>query len=178
MNKIEKIPEINARIMQVIDYYSNKNVTKFANSIEITQQTLNRLFIIDKRTGKYPLATTEIIKKISEMYDIDANWILTGKGDMLKSSSKISPSGAQVPAPEQSDQSPEAGCPLCKDKDERIKDLKETIDILKENIKSLGNSFKISIETQQSVIHQLQDQIDDLQQQHFDDEEDITSQAG
>lgn len=137
MNKIEKIPEINARIMQVIDYYSNKNVTKFANSIEITQQTLNRLFIIDKRTGKYPLATTEIIKKISEMYDIDANWILTGKGDMLKSSSKISPSGAPVPAPEQSDQSPGTECQLCKEKDERIKDLQKMVKFQSDTISSI-----------------------------------------
>jgi hypothetical protein len=171
MNKIEKIPEINERIMQVIDYYSNKNVTKFANSIEITQQTLNRLFIIDKRTGKYPLATTEIIKKISEMYDINANWILTGDGEMLKKSSNIStfqpPNKFQNTTQTSPDQVPVIKCLLCKEKDERIADLKE-----------MNASYKVIIDTQQSMIQSLQDHIDDLQQPHFDADESTPSRTG
>ncbi len=88
MKNNEKIPDINLRIRQVIDIYANKSVTKFAKSVNISQQTLNRLFVIDKRTGKYPLATTDIIKKISELYDINATWILTGNGEMLEKSSQ------------------------------------------------------------------------------------------
>jgi len=79
-----EIPKINKRIRQIIDYYTNGVVKKFAENIDIQQQTLNRLFVIDKRIGKYPIATTEILQKISEMYDINPEWLLTGKGNMFK----------------------------------------------------------------------------------------------
>lgn len=79
-----EIPKINERILQLIDYYTNRSVKKFAESIKIPQQTLNRLFNIDTRTKKYPVATTEILVAITEMYvDVDANWLLTGRGAML-----------------------------------------------------------------------------------------------
>ena len=79
-----EIPKINERILQLIDYYTNRSVKKFAESINIPQQTVNRLFNIDTRTKKYPLATTEILVAITEMYvDINANWLLTGRGAML-----------------------------------------------------------------------------------------------
>ena len=88
-NNLINIPEINRRVGQVIGYYANGVVTKFAESIEIQQQTLNRLFVIDKRTGKYPLATTEILQKISEKYDcVDVNWLLRGQGKMLLNNEK------------------------------------------------------------------------------------------
>ena len=79
------MPGINARIRQVIDYHSNRNVRKFAETINIPQQKLNRLFNIDTRTGKYPVATTDIIQSMTEMYvDIDPDWLLTGKGKMFR----------------------------------------------------------------------------------------------
>ena len=79
-----ELPEINKRIRQLIDYYANGIVKKFAENINLPQQTVNRLFVVDNRTSKYPIATTEILQKISEMYDIDDKWLLTGKGEMLK----------------------------------------------------------------------------------------------
>jgi len=79
-----KIPELNKRIKQLIDYSTNNVVKKFAESIDLPQQTLNRLFVIDHRTGKYPLATTEILHKITEKYDINACWLLNGEGEMLR----------------------------------------------------------------------------------------------
>ena len=82
------IPEINKRINQIIEYYANGVVTKFAEQINISQQTLNRLFVVDKRTGKYPVATTEILQRISEMYDVNTQWLLTGKGRMFLNDTK------------------------------------------------------------------------------------------
>jgi len=79
-----KIPELNKRIKQLIDYSTNGVVKKFAESVGLPQQTLNRLFVIDHRTGKYPLATTEILLKITEKYDINACWLLNGEGEMLR----------------------------------------------------------------------------------------------
>ncbi|MEA5128511.1 MAG: hypothetical protein VB074_10020 [Proteiniphilum sp.] len=80
-----EIPKINARIMQIINYKSNGNRKKFSETIGISQQSINRLFNIDSRTGKYPVATTEIIMAISEMFvDINTRWLLTGVGTMLQ----------------------------------------------------------------------------------------------
>ena len=86
-----EIPEINDRILQLVEKKANKSRNEFAKKIGVAQQSINRLFNIDKRTGKYPLATTEIIASITEMFvDIDANWLLTGKGSMLKEDPKAS----------------------------------------------------------------------------------------
>ena len=69
-----EIPEINKRVLQLIEIYTNRSVKKFAETIGIPQQTLNRLFNKDTRTGKYPVVTTEILVSISKMYvDINAN---------------------------------------------------------------------------------------------------------
>lgn len=72
-------------------------------------------------------------------------------------------------------------CLLCKEKDERIADLKETIKDLKENmntIKEINKNFKGIIDSQQSVIQSLQIHIDDLQQHQLDTGKDVKSQAG
>lgn len=79
-------PKINLRIKQIIDFKANGSVNKFAKTINIPQQTINRLFNLDTRTNKYPLATTEIIVSITELYvDINAEWLLTGRGKMVNS---------------------------------------------------------------------------------------------
>ena len=36
------------------------------------------------RWYKYPLATTEVLHKITEKYDINACWLLNGEGEMLR----------------------------------------------------------------------------------------------
>ncbi|MCL2435929.1 MAG: hypothetical protein FWD09_07325 [Lentimicrobiaceae bacterium] len=79
-----KLPELNKRIKQLIDFSTNGVVKKFAESVGLPQQTLNRLFVVDHRTGKYPLATTEILLKITEKYDINACWLLNDEGEMLR----------------------------------------------------------------------------------------------
>ncbi|WP_294083631.1 hypothetical protein [Proteiniphilum sp. UBA5384] len=71
--------------MQIIDYKSNGNRKKFAETIGIAQQSINRLFNIDNRTKKYPVATTDMLIAITEMFvDINARWLLTGDGKMLQ----------------------------------------------------------------------------------------------
>lgn len=83
-----EMPEINSRILQIIDYKSNGNRRKFAEVIGIAQQSVNRLFNTDTRTKKYPVATTEILVAITEMFvDINTRWLLTGEGEMLKAAS-------------------------------------------------------------------------------------------
>lgn len=122
-----EISQINKRILQLIDYYTNRSVKKFAESIHIPQQTLNRLFNIDTRTGKYPLATTEILVAITTIYkDVDANWLLTGKGKMFRSPDSLS----QVDSFPVEDKL----LALIKEKDRKIEDLAKQIGHLEERI--------------------------------------------
>lgn len=73
--------------MQLVECKSNNSVNGFAKSITIAQQTVNRLFNIDSRTKKYPTATTEmLVAIISNYHDVNAGWLLTGEGKMLKKS--------------------------------------------------------------------------------------------
>lgn len=79
------IPEINNRIRQLVDFYAKGKVLKFSEMIGVKQQTVNRLFNIDTRTGKYPVVTTDVLIAITEMLvDVNATWILTGRGSMLR----------------------------------------------------------------------------------------------
>lgn len=79
-------PDINMRIKLLIDFYCNGNVNQFVKNLSgISQQKLNRLFNIDIRTKKYPLATTDVIVAIVEMYvEINPEWLLLGKGSMFR----------------------------------------------------------------------------------------------
>lgn len=97
---------------------------------------------------------------------------------MLKSSSNISPSGAPVPSPAQADQPPGSECMLCKEKDLRIVDLQKSVEFWQDNFKSMGKVLEVVLKSNKAEIDTLKAQVDDLQQQHFDDEQDATSQAG
>ncbi len=75
------LPELNARILQVIDFKTNGNINAFAKMISVSQQKLDRLFRKDKRTEKIPSVPTEILVNITKYcVDIDSNWLLTGEG--------------------------------------------------------------------------------------------------
>lgn len=77
----QTLPEINGRIKQIIELYTDGNVSKFADIIGFSQQKVNRLFTIDTRTEKFPVATLDIVMKISEMFvNIDPDWLLHGRG--------------------------------------------------------------------------------------------------
>ena len=114
--------------------------------------------------------------------DLSSDWLITGRGDMLKGSPNISPSGSPVtqpvPPPVQTDQSPGTGCKLCIEKDQRIADLQKSIEMWETHFKTLSTNFQSVVQSYMSDKQYLQDQIEILQQQHFDDEEDVTSQAG
>lgn len=79
------IPIENQRVKRVIDFTTNGNVLQFSKEIGISQPRINRLFTIDSRSGKYPLVSFEIVQAIiNKFVNIDAEWLILGKGDMLK----------------------------------------------------------------------------------------------
>lgn len=87
---MENLPEINQRIKDVVYIKAGGKVKAFAEMINVTQQSLNRLFNIDKRTGKHPNPlNTTIIESIQKTFnDIDSDWIRTGQGEMIKMEGK------------------------------------------------------------------------------------------
>lgn len=86
-----KIPELNKRILELIDIYSNGNVTNFARSLEgISRQRIDRLFKIDNRSNKYPSVHPDITQAILKSYpEISSSWLMTGEGKMLLDESNI-----------------------------------------------------------------------------------------
>ena len=80
-----ELPEINKRVKILIEDYANGNVTRFVKQIDFKQsQKVNRLFLIDKRSQKFPLVSTEIIMAICNRYPVNLNWLFTGESAKLK----------------------------------------------------------------------------------------------
>ena len=84
-NVSKNIPDINKRILSIIEKYYEGNVSKFSEKIEKSQQQVNRFFNIDNRNNKYPdPLKTAIIDVIDKKFpEINKDWLLTGNGSML-----------------------------------------------------------------------------------------------
>lgn len=81
MSNIE-LPAINQRVKEIIEDKTKGNVTAFSLALGYTSaQKVNRLFKIDSRTGKYPVPSSTIISDISNMFDVNTNWLVSGTGN-------------------------------------------------------------------------------------------------
>lgn len=79
------LPIENQRVKEVIIFTTKGNELQFSKEIGVSQPRINRLFTIDKRSGKYPLVSFEITQAIiNKFVNINSEWLLTGKGSMLK----------------------------------------------------------------------------------------------
>lgn len=86
------LPPLNARLKEQIALLSDNSVSKMAVRLNTTQQRLNRLFLVDERTNKYPIVPTDIIVAFLEAYpQIDARLFLLGQ-----SQEQVQPDGAKV----------------------------------------------------------------------------------
>lgn len=170
--KMRDFSILKKRILQFIDY---KGISKY----EFYQLSGISNGILSQKNG---FSEENILKILSAFGEISPFWLLTGEGDMLKSSPNVSPLGSPVtqpvPPPVQTDQSPGSGCKLCIEKDQRIADLQKSIEMWETHFKTLSTNFQSVVQSYMSDKQYLQDQIEILQQQHFDDEQDVTSQAG
>lgn len=80
-----ELPIENQRVKKVIEYSCNGNELQFSKEIKISQPRINRLFSKDSRSDKFPLVSFEIIQAIINKYvNINSEWLITGRGDMLK----------------------------------------------------------------------------------------------
>lgn len=80
------LPAINERVKKLIDFYAKGSVKRFSEIIKLSSsQKLNRIFNPDKRNGEYPEVSGNIIISIANMFsEMNPEWLLTGKGEMLK----------------------------------------------------------------------------------------------
>lgn len=78
---------INDRIKKIVDELFNGNVSAFARKINIPQPTLK-----DIVGGKLSTPRADILEKIfgDESLNVSAEWLLSGKGEMLKNISENS----------------------------------------------------------------------------------------
>lgn len=85
---------INERFDQIIGTLFKGNKSAFANAIGVTPSVVDN--IVGKRQGK---PSFDVVEKVSALAEINIGWLITGKGDMLKSSKGIKPTkdGTGIP---------------------------------------------------------------------------------
>lgn len=72
-----EMPYANKKVYELIQSETGGNVRAFAKSINVSQQSLNRIFCIDKRNGKYPSVSNDIKQGIIDVYGKDEIWFIT-----------------------------------------------------------------------------------------------------
>lgn len=76
---IEELPDINRRIQDIINDRFNGNVRKFSMCMGLPDSSkVNRLFNKDKRSGEYPMPSSEIVLLISNTFGYTTDYILKG----------------------------------------------------------------------------------------------------
>lgn len=112
---------INVRILQIIDYYK---ITRY----KLAQETgVSEAVLLNLSKGNNK-PSVDIINKILNKYKaIDANWLLTGEGEMLRAPDRGAAAPAQIAQP------PPA-CPLCAEKEKVIAAQQRSIDILEREL--------------------------------------------
>jgi len=109
------------RLLQVIDYYGIKNINSFAKDYlnYSSSEKINRL----KKPNNSP--SMEIIIDISNKFDlINIEWLLTGKGEMLKNEVNSIDKSTDI-------------CPMCKSKDQIIELQNKLIHNLEYNLENI-----------------------------------------
>lgn len=88
---------INDRIKKIVDELFNGNVSAFARKINIPQPTLK-----DIVGGKLSTPRADILEKIfgDKSLNVSAEWLLSGKGEMLKNISENSEATNNIKLPD------------------------------------------------------------------------------
>lgn len=74
---INDMPYANKKVYELIQSETDGNVRAFAKSINVSQQSMNRIFCVDKRNGKYPSISNEIKQGIIDTYGKDEIWFIS-----------------------------------------------------------------------------------------------------
>lgn len=141
--KERKISPIKLRILQFIDY---KGISKyeFYKNTSISRGTL------DNSSG---LTEENIAKFLAYYKEINANWLLTGEGPMLRETTEYNNGPpAQIPVKPKQEYNT---CPLCKEKDKVIAAQEKTIALLEEQLRECKSKVKEGEPAQSIHSHEL-----------------------
>lgn len=72
--KEDDLPNDNLAVYQLVNKESGGIIKDFALKLNVPPQTIQRLFKIDKRTGRYPNITSEMKNKIAKAYNLQSDW--------------------------------------------------------------------------------------------------------
>lgn len=79
----ENLPVATKKLLQLIDNEFNGNVSDFSRSIGKSQQVVNRLFNIDKRSGKYPTLSASIIQAVCDSLGVQRKYFYEEENDSI-----------------------------------------------------------------------------------------------
>lgn len=130
---------INNRIDLIIKHFGlNKN--SFSNKIGVNPTVIHN--IIKGRNAP----SFDILNKIVLSFDnIDAGWLLTGEGSMLREGAPVAeaePAKPQAAETQSPTAPPPSGCPQCALKDKVVESQQATIDAQKKTIKLLEQELE------------------------------------
>ena len=121
-----KMDDFKKRLLEFIEYQYGFSVRKFEEMCGVTNGTVGSIKI------KGP--STEVLYKISDKCpDLNLNWLITGKGNMLLSPSGQTNNGNNCHNFQNNNGDAELWRKLCEEKDKRIAELERTIQILLKN---------------------------------------------
>lgn len=72
----EEWPYKTKKLFELIETQTDGNATEFAKLISVDQQRINRLFIINKKTGDFPRMSPEIETAIREVFDLPQDYFV------------------------------------------------------------------------------------------------------
>ena len=72
----EKWPYKTKKLFELIENQTDGNASEFAKSISVDQQRINRLFIINKKSGDFPRMSKELETAIMEAFDLPDNYFI------------------------------------------------------------------------------------------------------
>lgn len=73
----EAMPIENRKVFQLVQLKANGNVASFARMIDERQQSINRLFNPDPRSGNYPIVKRDLQNKLVEMFNLDRAYFVS-----------------------------------------------------------------------------------------------------
>lgn len=126
--------EINKRFVEAVNYLLSNNIVVgkglISESLNIKASKFSEILNYRMNVG------TDLAAKISDLYNIDANWLLTGRGSMLKSdTTPLMDERVPTPTPEPMEES--LLYTMYKEEKTENKELIEQIGALKQTIRQL-----------------------------------------
>lgn len=99
IQNLEELPFENRKIYNLVIKQSEGNIKAFSELIGVSQQVLDRIFRIDKRTNKYPSVSYSIKQAIKNKFAVDDTWFVLAEDEDCQQSTPTPKESLQYEAP-------------------------------------------------------------------------------